>query len=911
MSIYRDGVRDGAYVIDIVLTETGFDGVEDTDWENLQSYAVDHGPVQLTIDYTDTQFTFKWKAPATSTLVFHWGDGTTSEVSGNDAALVTTTSSYSGAGTYDFWLSGDDAALTYIDISSQAFVSGDVSGWSALTDLTTLYAFSTGVSGDISSFVALTSLTKLYCNSTSVSGDVSGFSALTSLTELLVSSSNVTGDVSAWSTLASLTLAYFQSTSVTFDGTDSWTNASCIIRADDITATATMVDNMIAAFSTCTDCTINIAGTNAHRTAASNDDLNTLLANGNTITLNDVLGDELHTSLNAANDSATEAITAFADYVSTIDGATKVTTGADMLDMIPQGAEEVTNGDFETGDTTGWSFIDCNGDVDTYQGRTNVLRCVLTNSSTIYAYQAHITTTGKYYLYSCDIYIPSGQTLDAVSIRSDSGAAYNLAETSTKDEWVTLTVVHRVGLTDDNCDIYTYSGDVDDVFYVDNVSVKELQVLGSDLVTNGSFTLGADLNVSNCENGSTTFAYGTFANATPSGFDAISDGSSVHIAGTADEIEFVSGQKYVVTFDCILNGGLTAPYFNFTKDLGVTTSRTVEGQQLAVNGSNVFEFTSTYTGTYVVMAFYNYSTTANYQITNLSVKNSDTDWIASDGCIVYGGKAQIDGSQGGYSSLVQTSILTDGMNLIKFTISNYSAGEIRVHTGLAGEWLTADGTYNILMESTSANLTFAFNSAFIGSIDNVSVHKLTVQKEIAASTNYTGDHYILPVDENSIAIPVDYSAEAIVAQKITGETNATTDWVVGNNALITSVNTPVNDGSFALQIESDTTPTSGAYGAIALEGSVGTVDDTLYRISFYVRHIGSGTEWNCYISGASGGTNYRIGDTLENTDTTYVEYVYYWVQVADSDWLTFREVGNDNDGGVYVDSLSIKEVTFT
>jgi len=33
--IYRDGVRDGKFVLDKELTATGFDGAEDTDWENL------------------------------------------------------------------------------------------------------------------------------------------------------------------------------------------------------------------------------------------------------------------------------------------------------------------------------------------------------------------------------------------------------------------------------------------------------------------------------------------------------------------------------------------------------------------------------------------------------------------------------------------------------------------------------------------------------------------------------------------------------------------------------------------------------------------------------------------------------------------------------------------------------------
>jgi hypothetical protein len=35
-STFRIGVRGGAFVVDVELTATGFDGVENTDWENLE-----------------------------------------------------------------------------------------------------------------------------------------------------------------------------------------------------------------------------------------------------------------------------------------------------------------------------------------------------------------------------------------------------------------------------------------------------------------------------------------------------------------------------------------------------------------------------------------------------------------------------------------------------------------------------------------------------------------------------------------------------------------------------------------------------------------------------------------------------------------------------------------------------------
>lgn len=34
---YRTGVRDGVFVLDKELTSTGFDGDENTDWENIET----------------------------------------------------------------------------------------------------------------------------------------------------------------------------------------------------------------------------------------------------------------------------------------------------------------------------------------------------------------------------------------------------------------------------------------------------------------------------------------------------------------------------------------------------------------------------------------------------------------------------------------------------------------------------------------------------------------------------------------------------------------------------------------------------------------------------------------------------------------------------------------------------------
>ncbi len=130
-------------------------------------------------------------------------------------------------------------------------------------------------------------------------------------------------------------------------------------------------------------------------------------------------------------------------------------------------------------------------------------------------------------------------------------------------------------------------------------------------VVAGSF-YGPVLNVSNCENTD----YTTFANGTPTGFDAVSNGTATHEAGTADEISFTSGTQYYIEFDEVLNSG-TAPFVNLAS--APTTGISDEGAQVSANGSNVFTFTcnTTTTGMLVVL---NTSDVSDFELTNLSVR---------------------------------------------------------------------------------------------------------------------------------------------------------------------------------------------------------------------------------------------------------------------------------------------------
>lgn len=704
-------------------------------------------PVMLTIAYTSTQFVFKWKAPATSTILFDWGNGTTSSVSGNGATLVTTTSAYASAGTYYFGLAGDVTDITYIDLNNQTFVSGDFSRWTAITGLTYI---------DVST--------------TSISGSLAGYAGFTSMTTFNVDNSSVTGDAHSLVGLTSLTSFLFNTTAVTWGGSTAMSLTSATVNASSSgMSSTTQVDNFINSFKGGTGCTFNVAGTNAHRTSASNSNLNTLLANGNTITLNDTLGAELHTSLNAANDSATEAITAFANYSATIDGGVQVTQAQDISDMLP---------------------------------------------------------------------------------------------------------------------------------------------------------LGSAMNVSNCANSD----YTTFSGASATGFHAESDGGGTHECGTADEITITAGKYYIATFDMTLNSG-TAPECIFATALA--SGDVVEGGFLTASaGSNGMIFRAD-TSTTGVFEFRNVSTATNFDISNLAVKEiqvlgsdlvtngsfaSDTAWTKGTGWSIAAGVASCDGSQVAESVLSQAAVVTVGTTyLVKATFTR-TAGSIQIGIGSTKSTaISAGATVTFLGTATSVtSLGFYADADFTGTIDNVTCHALTVTKTIASSTNYTGTHYVLPEagsDLDSFIIPSAYTAESIVAQKITGETNATTGWVAGNNAVV-SVSTTKDVGIWAIQAESNTTPTATANMSFDLNTI--TTATNIYRMTFSYRHVGTGDNWRAGIgSSATAHTYWNDPDPLNSVETTYEDRVVYWVQSdTDTRYFSLLEVNASNNGGVIFDNFSVKQVTF-
>ena len=135
--------------------------------------------------------------------------------------------------------------------------------------------------------------------------------------------------------------------------------------------------------------------------------------------------------------------------------------------------------------------------------------------------------------------------------------------------------------------------------------------------------------------------------------------------------------------------------------------------------------------------------------------NFDTDsgWSLPSGSSISGGSLNFDGTQTGTINVSQTITSLDLTKIYKvtFTISNYTAGQVKVKisNSAQGTNKTANGTYTeYLSGMTNTSLSLTANVDFIGSIDNVSVKEVgqnwsfgtgwSINDGKAVATNATG-----------------------------------------------------------------------------------------------------------------------------------------------------------------------------
>jgi hypothetical protein len=136
------------------------------------------------------------------------------------------------------------------------------------------------------------------------------------------------------------------------------------------------------------------------------------------------------------------------------------------------------------------------------------------------------------------------------------------------------------------------------------------------------------------------------------------------------------------------------------------------------------------------------------------------------------------------------------------------------------------------------------------------------------------------------------------------EADATTGWVETNLSgtganVFESQSGVVNVGSYALHSDANDTPSANARFQQTIAG---TVPGKKYRLTFDWRHIGTGGIWELFVIDAF------VGISVSNADTTWQTVSYDVTSATTVIIVRIAENSATNDGGVYLDNLSLREI---
>jgi len=433
-------------------------------------------------------------------------------------------------------------------------------------------------------------------------------------------------------------------------------------------------------------------------------------------------------------------------------------------------SELVTNGDFSNGtndwETEGNSSIV----VGTYEGRSNVANINILNTSTSSRIRQPFSyVSGKKYKVTVDVFLVSG------SFRMDSSDSFisgDFVSTSTTGSWVTLSAEIDAISTGSNY-IWLRSLSAVSQFYVDNVSVKEIQeadfdfsrgssatrvneqglvedvqILSGELVQNGDFEqIGSEL-------------------VTNGNFETDSDwtkGAGWSIAnGKASNDGSVSGNDYLINSASTSIVGKTYKVVFTVSDYVQGNLRVRAGQasstDINANGTYTQYQVSTSTETVRIHARNNFIGS----IDNVSVKEVGQNWTFGTGWSIEDGVVSANAPSG---NLDQSLSATSGSKYrVTFTISNYVSGDLRWRfTGTSNENGTlrsANGTYTEEITLTNNQSIFRFPATSgVMDIDNVSIVEITDDTDLPRIdyTDGTGSLLLEPQRTNLVTYSEDFS----------------------------------------------------------------------------------------------------------------------------------------------------------
>jgi len=117
----------------------------------------------------------------------------------------------------------------------------------------------------------------------------------------------------------------------------------------------------------------------------------------------------------------------------------------------------------------------------------------------------------------------------------------------------------------------------------------------------------------------------------------------------------------------------------------------------------------------------------------------------------------------------------------------------------------------------------------------------------------------------------------------------------------------VYNKSYALKTDANDTPTGNCRIYIDLQAApFNFVNGEEGRIIFYSRHIGSGSTWKAGFGSNSLGLITELMD-IYSANVTWLKYNHDWVHDGNFRYLIYREASAQNNGGIYLDAISIRK----
>ena len=429
-----------------------------------------------------------------------------------------------------------------------------------------------------------------------------------------------------------------------------------------------------------------------------------------------------------------------------------------MLAVKPEialGEELVVNGDFAT-DLSGWDN----------SGGVTVLwdsgRAKLTTTATGYIKPISALTTviGAKYRFLVTL-TGTGNTANVRAGTTSLG--FDLFNSG----WGVTDGSHAYSFTATTTTTYIAVGNGSpNVSYIDNVSVKEdlsgdftfsrnsaatrvnaqglvenVQILSSNLVSNGDFSQEGAEQVTAFTNG-TTYPFSTFTSLDNNITSAIINSN---FAGcVSNSISVTSSQTYKVSFNYTKNSGDDLRVV-FSSSVSGAGSQTSNSELVSTSGSITLYLTISSSGTsYLQLGTSSGSASIDFSITNISVKEVGQDWTLGTGWSIGDGKAISDGTQTAYSIIKQIGAAPINTNYKMVFTADITSGNILPSVGGSNGQgqISASGTYTFYtIASTGDNgLYFGASADFVGSITNISVIEITDDTNLPR-INYEGFSY--------------------------------------------------------------------------------------------------------------------------------------------------------------------------